>query len=71
MEFGTGPGYPPPSGGEGQINGSRMQQTERQQQGGSAYHQGQHQLNQGLSKNIFTTRLNLKKVVSFYIKNFF
>ena len=47
MEFGTGSGYPPSSGGEGQINGSRMQQADRQQ-GGPAYHQGQHQLNQGL-----------------------
>ena len=48
MEFGAGSGYPPTSGGEGQLNGSRMQQTDRQQQGGAHYHQTQHQLNQGL-----------------------
>lgn len=49
MEFGTGSGYPPTSGGEGQLNGSRMQQSDRQQQqGGSIYHQGQHQLSPGL-----------------------
>ena len=49
MEFGTGSGYPPTSGGgEGQHNGSRMQQPDRQQQGGPVYHQGQHPLNSGL-----------------------
>ena len=47
MEFGSGSGYPPTSGGEGQINGPRMQQTDRQQQGGSHYHQGQHPMSQG------------------------
>ena len=56
MEFGTGSGFPPTSGGgEGQLNVSRMQQPDRQQQGGSIYHQGQHQLSPGKFHQFYTT----------------
>ena len=47
MEYGSGSGYPATSGGDNQNNGSRMQQTDRQQQSGLAYHHVPHQINQG------------------------
>ena len=47
MEYGSGSGYPATSGGDNQNNGSRMQQTDRQQQSGLAYHHVPHQMNQG------------------------
>ena len=47
MDFGTGSGYPQSPGGEGQINGTRPPQTDRQPQNANIYHQGQQQLNAG------------------------
>ena len=47
MEYGSGSGYPATSGGDNQNNGSRMQQADRQQQSGLAYHHVPHQINQG------------------------
>ena len=59
MEYGSGSGYPATSGGDNQNNGSRMQQTDRQQQSGLAYHHVPHQMNQGKEFSASILRYNL------------
>ena len=70
MEFGTGSGFPPTSGGgEGQLNVSRMQQPDRQQQGGSIYHQGQHQLSPGKFHQLYVIISQIKEIQAYILKS--